>query len=726
MNNAVPTVATPAAAAPNPVAGASTALSVLGADDGGESNLTYTWATTGTPPAAVSFSANGTNGSKNTTATFTKAGDYGFQVTITDAGGLSATSTVNVTVAQTLTSVTVNPGSATLNENATQQFTATAYDQFGNALVTQPSFIWTLASGVGSVNASGFYTAPGNMGFASVGATSGAVSGSGSVTVNNAVPTVATPASATPNPVAGTSTALSVLGADDGGESNLTYTWATTGTPPAAVSFSVNGSNASKNTTATFTKAGDYGFQVTITDAGGLSTTSTVNVTVAQTLTAISVSPASTTLNENATQQFTATAYDQFGNALVTQPSFTWALASGVGSVNASGLYTAPGNTGSASVSATNGAVSGTGSVTVNNAPPTVATPASAAPSLVAGTSTALSVLGADDGGELNLTYTWVTTGTPPAAVSFSTNGTNGSKNTTATFTKAGDYGFQVTITDAGGLSTTSTVNVTLAQTLTAITVSPGSATLNENATQQFTAAAYDQFGNALAGAPGTPGQPSFTWTLASGVGGVNASGLYTAPGNTGSASIRATSGSVSGSAAVTVTPVNQAPVVTVPGSQSSQPAGIVFSAATGNAIAISDAAVGNGTIQVTLTATNGAITLASTQGLIFGLGNGQQDAQIVMTGTVADLNAAMNGMLFRPTAQSAQLEVGANDLGHSGSGAPKTGSGTVVITQVLVPPLPSPAPVNPPAPGPAPVVPVQPPVPATPTVGPALPPVSP
>ena len=41
-------------------------LSVLGADDGGEPNLTYTWATTGTPPAAVTFSANGTNASKNT------------------------------------------------------------------------------------------------------------------------------------------------------------------------------------------------------------------------------------------------------------------------------------------------------------------------------------------------------------------------------------------------------------------------------------------------------------------------------------------------------------------------------------------------------------------------------------------------------------------------------------------------------------------------------------
>ena len=87
-------------------------------------------------------------------------------------------------------------------------------------------------------------------------ATSGTVTGTTVVTVSDAAPTVATAAAATPATVTGTTTALSVLGADDAGESNLSYTWATTGTPPAAVNFSANGSNAAKNTTATFTKAG--------------------------------------------------------------------------------------------------------------------------------------------------------------------------------------------------------------------------------------------------------------------------------------------------------------------------------------------------------------------------------------------------------------------------------------------------------------------------------------
>ena len=141
-------------------------MSVLGADDGGEPNLTYTWVPIGTPPAPVRFSVNATHGAKNTTATFAQAGNYDFQVTITDAGGFSTTSSVAVTVAQTLTAITVTPGTASLYENGTQQFAATAYDQFGNALASQPSFTWAVTSGVGSINAAGVYTAPGNTGTA--------------------------------------------------------------------------------------------------------------------------------------------------------------------------------------------------------------------------------------------------------------------------------------------------------------------------------------------------------------------------------------------------------------------------------------------------------------------------------------------------------------------------------------------------------------------------------
>jgi hypothetical protein len=185
--------------------------------------------------------------------------------------------------------------------------------------------------------------------------------GSGS----NAPPTVATPAAASPNPVKGKTTSLSVLGADDGGEANLKYTWTSTG--PAAVTFSANGTNAAKNTTATFTKAGSYAFTATITDSGGLSTTSSVNVTVSQTLTSIAVTPATATVAVGHQMQFTATAFDQFGAALASQPAFTWSLT-GRGTLSSTGLYTAPKRPGGPyTIKASAGGVQGTAKVTVTS-----------------------------------------------------------------------------------------------------------------------------------------------------------------------------------------------------------------------------------------------------------------------------------------------------------------------------------------------------------------------
>jgi len=101
-----------------------------------------------------------------------------------------------------------------------------------------------------------------------------------SMTVIDLTPklSVATAAKATPNPVTGATTALSALGLENGGDTGLTYRWSATG--PATVTYSANGNNAAKNSTATFTATGNYTFTVTITDPGGQTTTSMVSVTV--------------------------------------------------------------------------------------------------------------------------------------------------------------------------------------------------------------------------------------------------------------------------------------------------------------------------------------------------------------------------------------------------------------------------------------------------------------
>jgi autotransporter-associated beta strand protein len=546
---APPAVTTAASASPNPVTGKTATLSASGTDDAGASTLTYTWATVGAPPAAVTFSANGANAASSTIATFSEPGTYSFVVTITNVAGLTATSSVNVTVNQKLTTIAVSPSSVGLNAAATQQFTATGYDQFGAVLGMQPSLAWT--TNVGSItSAGGLLTASNSSVTGTVTATSGGISGNSAANVTDHPPTVATAATATPSVVNGTTTALTALGADvDTGQASLTYTWATTGTPPAPVAFSsVNGTNAGQDTTATFSAAGTYGFTVTIADPGGMTATSSVSATVNQALTTIVVGPASAGLAAAATQQFSATGYDQFGVALATQSAFAW--TTNAGSITSpGGVLTASNSSVTGNVTATSGTVSGISTVTVTDNPPTVATPAAATPSVVNGTSTTLTALGADaDAGQASLTYTWATTGTPPAPVTFSSvNGTNAGQDTTATFSAAGTYAFTVTIADPGGMTATSTVNVTVNQMLTSITVGPTAVGVNAAAPQQFTATGYDQFGTALVN------QPSFTWTT--NVGSISSpGGLLTASNSSVTGSVTATSEAVSGSSTVTVT----------------------------------------------------------------------------------------------------------------------------------------------------------------------------
>jgi hypothetical protein len=182
--------------------------------------------------------------------------------------------------------------------------------------------------------------------------------------IQQSPPTIVTPAQASDSPVSGTTTNLSVLGADAAGEANLTYTW-TTLNAPAGVTYSANGSNAAKITTATFTAAGTYTFEVQIRDAAGLSTTSDVTVSVSQTLTSIAVNPGSASISIGASLQFTARTLDQFGNAMAVQPAFAWSVVNGGGTIDATGLYQAPATAGSATVNVAGGGLSGTASITI-------------------------------------------------------------------------------------------------------------------------------------------------------------------------------------------------------------------------------------------------------------------------------------------------------------------------------------------------------------------------
>ncbi len=152
---------------------------------------------------------------------------------------------------------------------------------------------------------------------------------------------------------------------------------------------------------------------------------------------------------------------------------------------------------------------------------PVAAQPAAVSASPVTTATAELTVLGADDGGETALTYTWESV-SGPAPVAFSANGSNAAKRTTARFTKAGAYALQATLRDAQGNVGTSPVDVTVEASFTYILVSPAELELKPAGVQQFTAAAADQFKNAL------PAPGPFEWSLV-GAGRLSAAGQYTA-----------------------------------------------------------------------------------------------------------------------------------------------------------------------------------------------------
>ena len=112
----------------------------------------------------------------------------------------------------------------------------------------------------------------------------------------------------------------------------------------------------------------------------------------------------------------------------------------------------------------------------------------------------------------------------------------------------APDGPFTVTAS-SGGVNGTASVTVTAPPVLTTITVSPSSASVQTGKTQQFSATGLDQFGN-----PVSP-QPTFTWSVGGGGTITSPGGLFTAGSTAGGPfTVTASSGSVSGTASVTVT----------------------------------------------------------------------------------------------------------------------------------------------------------------------------
>ena len=124
---------------------------------------------------------------------------------------------------------------------------------------------------------------------------------------------------------------------------------------------------------------------------------------------------------------------------------------------------------------------------------------------------------------------------------------------------------------------------------------------------------------------------------------------------------------------ATSIGAVNDAPVNNIPGIQYTDTnTALVFDAINGNLISLSDVDAGAGALEVTLTATDGRLTLSGTTGLSFSVGDGSNDYDMTFTGTLADINSALDGLYFDPDtlfSGTATLQIVADDKGNTGGG---------------------------------------------------------
>ncbi|MGE8289882.1 MAG: beta strand repeat-containing protein, partial [Stenotrophomonas sp.] len=98
----------------------------------------------------------------------------------------------------------------------------------------------------------------------------------------------------------------------------------------------------------------------------------------------------------------------------------------------------------------------------------------------------------------------------------------------------------------------------------------------------------------------------------------------------------------------------------------------------------ITDVDVGGNVMKLSLTSVNGQMTLGSIVGLSFTTGDGTNDTAMVFTGTLAAINAALNGLTFTPLAGyngTGSITFESDDQGYSGSGGIKTDIDTLSIT---------------------------------------------
>jgi hypothetical protein len=196
-------------------------------------------------------------------------------------------------------------------------------------------------------------------------------------------------------------------------------------------------------------------------DIEGVTGSAYISVNYVPVLSSVTVAPTPTTVYTGATRQLTATAKDQYGNAMSGQ-SFTWSSSNtSLANVSSSGLVNGI-TPGSVTITASAGGKSGSASVTVSNAPPSVWI---SGPSSVTRYHSA-QFTAAANGGSTPYTYQWRSRqGSASTWGSWQSWYSTGSTN--YTFSSVNGCGItrnqiEVLVTDANGSTATSSYTATV------------------------------------------------------------------------------------------------------------------------------------------------------------------------------------------------------------------------------------------------------------------------
>ena len=424
-----------------------------------------------------------------------------------------------------LRSIVISPASASVVAGSTLQFTAQAFNQFGNIL-PGAGIIWSAASNLGTIDPTmGLLTATkvaGGIGFVT------ATSATGTAMMNSTVTIV--PGAL--HHIAVTPTSLIIVRAENhnfyaigqdvynNSISGLTYTWSSNvGT--------FNGSSSSYVNFVAQSLAANGFVNVT---TGGKAAIVSVSV-IFGALTHIKVVPATANVIAGTNMTFTATGYDSSSNVIVGL-AFNW--TTNLGTMNGS-ILMARNTTGSGYVMATSGLVNASASVSITPAmlDHIDLSPASMM-NTIASSQHQFTAIGKDvyNNSISGLNYTWATN--------------IGSISSTGLFTAQSVAGASGHVNaSSGGKIGSANVTVTFSQ-LTYILVTPNGTSVVAASHKNFSAVGYDQYNNSIS-------DLTFTWTT--NVGSMTGSNLtaMTAAGTIGY--VHATTGVVIGSASVTIVP---------------------------------------------------------------------------------------------------------------------------------------------------------------------------